>query len=94
MKLLRRSAGHYSFDKVARPQRNGSCLTCFKSPANATANNVEEISGVVAGPETAITDTEVAVNGTDYLLATSPIRLTSMGSERKSGSLKKNEWIT
>ncbi|EAT33761.1 AAEL013970-PA [Aedes aegypti] len=67
----------------------GSCLTCFKSPPNATVNSVEAIAGVVAAPETAITDTEAAVNETDDLLAASPIRMTSLGSERKSGSFKK-----
>lgn len=44
-------------------RRMGSCLTCFKSPPNATVNSVEAIAGVVAAPETAITDTEAAVNG-------------------------------
>lgn len=67
----------------------GSCLTCFKSPPNATVNSVEAIDGVVAGPETAITDTEAAVHETDDLLAASPTRMTSLGSERKSGSFKK-----
>lgn len=67
----------------------GSCLTCFKSPPNATVNNVEAIDGMVAGPETAITDTEAAIHETDDLLAASPTRVTSLGSERKSGSFRK-----
>lgn len=66
----------------------GSCLTCFKSPPNATVNSAAS-AGVAIGPETAITDGEAAVNETDDLLAASPIRTTSLGSERKSGSFKK-----
>lgn len=43
--------------------------------------------------ETDITDTEADVDGTDDLPATSPIRLTSLGSERKSGNFKKTNGL-
>ncbi|XP_055609277.1 DCN1-like protein 3 isoform X2 [Uranotaenia lowii] len=65
----------------------GSCLTCFKSPPNPTVPQVGT-AGTVPGPETVV-DSEVAINENDELLSASPIRMTSLGSERKSGSFKK-----
>ncbi|XP_039438515.1 DCN1-like protein 3 [Culex pipiens pallens] len=68
----------------------GSCLTCFKAPPNPTAGNVGVCGGAVSGPDAAVIDPDVAVHETDDLLAASPIRMTSLGSDRKSGgSFKK-----
>ncbi|XP_053685273.1 DCN1-like protein 3 [Sabethes cyaneus] len=66
----------------------GSCLTCFKAPPNTTANNVGT-AGLVSGPEAATGDADAAVLETADLLAASPIRMPSLGSDRKSGSFKK-----
>lgn len=44
----------------------------------------------MSGPDAAVIDPDIAVHETDDLLAASPIRMTSLGSDRKSGgSFKK-----
>ncbi|XP_055537123.1 DCN1-like protein 3 [Wyeomyia smithii] len=66
----------------------GSCLTCFKAPPNTTANSVGT-AGLVSGPEATAGDPDAAVHETADLLAASPIRMPSLGPDRKSGSFKK-----